>query len=127
MIHSGQTRLVELWIMLKKKKSRCAVKLVPCFRLDETTQNLQQTREKLSQEEFICSELTSAQEHLYTTAGQVPAADLQPCSNISWLCLLFDLMCLLFASFQLLSAAETSTRDVSRLHDKLDRKTKVAI
>lgn len=29
-------------------------------------------------------------------------------------------------SFQLLSAADTSTRDVSRLHDKLDRKIKVA-
>lgn len=50
------------------------MKLVPCFRLDETTQDLQQTREKLNQEEFICSELTSAQEQLYTTAGQVPAA-----------------------------------------------------
>lgn len=66
----------------KKKKttqflqpeSRCEVKPVPCFRLEETTQDLQQTREMLNEEEFICSELTSAQEHLYTTAGQVPAA-----------------------------------------------------
>lgn len=31
----------------------------------------------------------------------------------------------LFPSFQLLSAADNSTRDMSRLHDKLDRKTKV--
>lgn len=49
--------------------------MVPNFRLEETTQNLQQTKEKLNQEEFICSELTSAQEHLYATAGQVPTAD----------------------------------------------------
>ncbi len=41
------------------------------FRLEETSQDLQKTKEKLSQEEFICSELTSVQESLYSTAGQV--------------------------------------------------------
>uniref|UniRef100_A0AAQ6AIF4 Kinesin-like protein n=1 Tax=Amphiprion ocellaris TaxID=80972 RepID=A0AAQ6AIF4_AMPOC len=34
------------------------------FRLEETSRDLQQTKEKLSEEEFICSELTSAQETL---------------------------------------------------------------
>lgn len=82
--------------------------------------NLEQTKEKLSQEEFICSELSTAQEHLYTTAGQVPAAASAGCVGSR------DLKCFLFPFFQLLSAADTSTRDVSRLHDKLDRKIKVA-
>lgn len=41
-------------------------------RLEETSRDLQQTKQKLSQEEFICSELTSVQETLYNTAGQVP-------------------------------------------------------
>lgn len=41
------------------------------FRLEETSRDLQQTKEKLSQEEFVCSELTSVQETLYNTAGQV--------------------------------------------------------
>jgi len=43
------------------------------FRLEETSRNLQQTKEKLTEEEFICSELNSVQENLYNTAGQVPA------------------------------------------------------
>lgn len=41
------------------------------FRLEEASQDLQQTKVKLSQEEFICSELASVQETLYDTAGQV--------------------------------------------------------
>ncbi len=41
------------------------------FRLEETSQDLQRTKEKLSQEEFICSELTSVQENLFSAAGQV--------------------------------------------------------
>lgn len=41
------------------------------FRLEETSQDLQQTKEKLSQEEFICSELSSVHDTLYNTAGQV--------------------------------------------------------
>uniref|UniRef100_A0A665VPZ9 Kinesin-like protein n=1 Tax=Echeneis naucrates TaxID=173247 RepID=A0A665VPZ9_ECHNA len=63
--------------------------------LAETSRNLQQTKEKLNQEEFICSALTSAQESLYNTAGQ------------------------------LLNTVDSSTSDVSGLHDKLDRKKKV--
>ena len=41
------------------------------FRLEETNRYLQETQEKLSQEEFICSELSSVQETLYATADQV--------------------------------------------------------
>uniref|UniRef100_A0A3P8WE67 Kinesin-like protein n=1 Tax=Cynoglossus semilaevis TaxID=244447 RepID=A0A3P8WE67_CYNSE len=65
------------------------------LRLEETSRDLHVTREKLSEEEFICSELSSVQEILYSTAGQ------------------------------LLTTVEASTSDVSGLHDKLDRKTKV--
>uniref|UniRef100_A0A8C3ASG9 Kinesin-like protein n=1 Tax=Cyclopterus lumpus TaxID=8103 RepID=A0A8C3ASG9_CYCLU len=65
------------------------------FRLEETSRDLQNTKEKLSREEFVCSELTAVQETLYDTAGR------------------------------LLSTADASTGDVSGLHDKLDRKEKV--
>lgn len=41
------------------------------FRLEETSRDLRQTRERLSEEEFICSELASTQESLYGAAGQV--------------------------------------------------------
>ncbi|XP_058508009.1 kinesin-like protein KIF11 isoform X2 [Solea solea] len=64
-------------------------------RLEETSRDLQETREKLSEEEFICSEISSVHQVLYNTAGQ------------------------------LLTTVEASTSDVSGLHDKLDRKTKV--
>uniref|UniRef100_A0A3Q0S161 Kinesin-like protein n=1 Tax=Amphilophus citrinellus TaxID=61819 RepID=A0A3Q0S161_AMPCI len=63
--------------------------------LEETSRDLQETQVKLSQEEFVCAELSSAQEALYDTAGQ------------------------------LLSTVDASTSDVSGLHDKLDRKKKV--
>ncbi|KAM9365269.1 kinesin-like protein KIF11 isoform 1-T2 [Pholidichthys leucotaenia] len=64
-------------------------------RLEETSRNLQQTKKKLEEEEFVCSELTSTRETLHNTAGQ------------------------------LLHTVDASTRDVSGLHDKLDRKKKV--
>ncbi|XP_056903641.1 kinesin-like protein KIF11 isoform X1 [Takifugu flavidus] len=89
-------RVMELFTDNKTQLDQCSLDLTEKQqRLEETKQNLEQTKEKLCQEEFICSELESAQEHLYITAGQ------------------------------LLSAADTSTTDVSRLHDKLDRKKKV--
>lgn len=43
----------------------------PSSRLVEAHEDLQQTRTKLSQEEFISSELTARQERLHSTAGQV--------------------------------------------------------
>ena len=46
-------------------------------RLKETSQDLQQTKEKLSQEEFVSSELASAQDSLYSTARQVHS----PCTH----------------------------------------------
>lgn len=51
---------------LMKERVYCAD-----FRLEETSRDLQETKEKLSQEEFVSSELTSAQERLYDTAGEV--------------------------------------------------------
>uniref|UniRef100_H3C207 Kinesin family member 11 n=1 Tax=Tetraodon nigroviridis TaxID=99883 RepID=H3C207_TETNG len=90
-------RVMELFTDSKSRLDQCSLDLTEKQqKLNETARDLEQAREKLNQEQFICSELSSAQEHLYTTAGQ------------------------------LLSAADTSTRDVARLHDKLDRKIKVA-
>lgn len=43
------------------------------LRLEETSRDLRETKVKLSEEAFICSELSSAQETLYDTAGQVQA------------------------------------------------------
>lgn len=60
------------------------VNVIWCFRLEETSQDLQQTKEKLSQEEFISSELASVQEHLYSTAGQVRSSST---SEFTWLSL----------------------------------------
>lgn len=37
----------------------------------EANQDLQQTRAKLSQEEFVSSELAAVQERLHSAAGQV--------------------------------------------------------
>ncbi|CAL8297877.1 unnamed protein product [Merluccius merluccius] len=64
-------------------------------RLEETSKDLVKTKEELMEEKFVCSQLTSTQENLYNTAGQ------------------------------LLSTAQESTHDVSGLHDKLDRKSRV--
>uniref|UniRef100_A0A3P9P6R2 Kinesin-like protein n=1 Tax=Poecilia reticulata TaxID=8081 RepID=A0A3P9P6R2_POERE len=64
-------------------------------RLEETSRHLETTKEKLVEEKFICSQLSSVHESLYSAAGQ------------------------------LLSAVGESTSDVSGLHAKLDRKTQV--
>ncbi|KAK2824688.1 hypothetical protein Q5P01_021863 [Channa striata] len=86
----------ELFVDSKAKLEQCAIDLdEKQQRLEETSRDLHQTKVRLSQEEFICSELTSVQEVLYNTAGQ------------------------------LLSTVDASTSDVSGLHDKLDRKRKV--
>ncbi|XP_034407180.1 kinesin-like protein KIF11 [Cyclopterus lumpus] len=81
----SNTRLQQCTVDLDEKQQR----------LEETSRDLQNTKEKLSREEFVCSELTAVQETLYDTAGR------------------------------LLSTADASTGDVSGLHDKLDRKEKV--
>uniref|UniRef100_A0AAX7VWI3 Kinesin-like protein n=1 Tax=Astatotilapia calliptera TaxID=8154 RepID=A0AAX7VWI3_ASTCA len=54
---------------LKKVRSSSAVGRL----LEETSRDLRETKVKLSEEAFICSELSSAQETLYDTAGQVQA------------------------------------------------------
>ncbi|KAG7280297.1 hypothetical protein CRUP_026838 [Coryphaenoides rupestris] len=64
-------------------------------RLEETSKDLEKTKGELVEEKFVCDQLTSTQENLYNTAGQ------------------------------LLSTAQESTHDVFGLHDKLDRKTRV--
>ncbi|KAM7408248.1 hypothetical protein PAMA_002108 [Pampus argenteus] len=89
-------KVSELFEDNKAKLEQCTVDLdEKQQRLVETSRDLQHTKEKLSQEEFICTELNSAQEHLYNTATQ------------------------------LLSTVDASTSDVSGLHSKLDRKKKV--
>eukprot|EP00064_Thunnus_orientalis_P022887 superscaffoldBa00008134_g23108 len=89
-------KVSELFVDSKAKLEQCAVDLdEKQQRLEETSRDLQHTKEKLSQEEFICSEFNSAQESLYNTATQ------------------------------LLSTVDASTSDVSGLHSKLDRKKEV--
>ncbi|XP_069565424.1 kinesin-like protein KIF11 isoform X1 [Brachyistius frenatus] len=89
-------KVTELFTDSKTRLQQCAIDLDEKHqRLEETSRNLQRTKEQLSQEEFVSSALSSAQETLYDTAGQ------------------------------LLSTVDASTSDVSGLHDKLDRKTKV--
>ncbi|TMS04412.1 Kinesin-like protein KIF11 [Larimichthys crocea] len=89
-------KVTELFVDSKSKLEQCSVDLdEKQQRLEETSQDLQVTRVKLSQEEFISSELSSVQERLYGTAGK------------------------------LLSTVDATVSDVSGLHDKLDRKKKV--
>ncbi|XP_068423351.1 kinesin-like protein KIF11 [Clinocottus analis] len=89
-------KVTELFVDNKARLQQCTVDLEEKqHRLEETSRDLQDTREKLSQEEFVCSEISSVRETLHDTAGQ------------------------------LLSTVDASTGDVSRLHDKLDRKKKV--
>ncbi|XP_074503183.1 kinesin-like protein KIF11 [Sebastes fasciatus] len=89
-------KVTELFADSKTRLEQCAVDLdEKQQRLEETNRDLHLTKEKLSQEEFVCLELTSVQESLYNTAGQ------------------------------LLSTVDASTSDVSGLQDKLDRKKKV--
>uniref|UniRef100_A0A8C4HTB7 Kinesin-like protein n=1 Tax=Dicentrarchus labrax TaxID=13489 RepID=A0A8C4HTB7_DICLA len=65
-------KVTELFVDSKSRLEQCTVDLdEKQQRLEVTSQDLQQTKHKLSQEEFICSELASVQETLYSTAGQV--------------------------------------------------------
>ncbi|XP_030011249.1 kinesin-like protein KIF11 [Sphaeramia orbicularis] len=89
-------KVTELFVDSKTRLEQCTMDLdEKQQRLEETNRDLQQTKEKLTEEEFVCSEISTAHENLYNTAGQ------------------------------LLSTVNASTSDVSGLHDKLDRKTKV--
>ncbi|KAK2921541.1 kinesin-like protein KIF11 isoform X1 [Channa argus] len=89
-------KVTELFVDSKTKLEQCTIDLdEKQQRLEETSRDLQHTKVKLSQEEFICSELSSVQETLYNTAGQ------------------------------LLNTVDASTSDVSGLHDKLERKKRV--
>ncbi|KAM9726846.1 kinesin-like protein KIF11 isoform 2-T2 [Menidia menidia] len=89
-------KVSELFVDSKTRLEQCAVELdEKQQRLEETSRDLQQTKEKLVEEEFVCSELSSAQDSLLDTAGQI------------------------------LNVADASTSDVSGLHAKLDRKKKV--
>uniref|UniRef100_A0A8C9Z8Z8 Kinesin-like protein n=1 Tax=Sander lucioperca TaxID=283035 RepID=A0A8C9Z8Z8_SANLU len=64
--------VTELFTDSKTRLEQCTVDLDQKQQmLEETSKDLQQTKEKLSQEEFVCSELTVVQETLYNTAGQV--------------------------------------------------------
>ncbi|XP_030643052.1 kinesin-like protein KIF11 [Chanos chanos] len=89
-------RVTELFSDSKQKLDQCTEDLqVKSQHLEEAHKDLQETRHKLSQEEFITTQLETTEEELYTTADQ------------------------------LLSTAEISTQDVSGLHAKLQRKREV--
>lgn len=95
--------------------------------MEETSQDLQQTRLKLSEEEFICSELSSARDSLYSTAGEVRSCATASCHFLLSHFQAPPLMAVSLCVFlQLLSTVDASTSDVSGLHDKLDRKKKVS-
>ncbi|XP_043992901.1 kinesin-like protein KIF11 isoform X2 [Gambusia affinis] len=96
MMEEELKKVNDLFLDSKSRLEQCSMDLdEKQQRLEETSRHLEKTKEKLVEEEFICSELSSVQESLYSAAGQ------------------------------LLSAVGESTSDVSGLHAKLDRKTKV--
>lgn len=89
-------KITELFVDSKTKLEQCTVDLdEKQQRLEETSRDLEQTKEKLTAEEYVSSEITNDRESLYNTADQ------------------------------LLNTVDSSTSDVSGLHDKLDRKKKV--
>ncbi|XP_067908729.1 kinesin-like protein KIF11 [Heterodontus francisci] len=86
----------ELFIESKKELEHCASELQQQEQvLQETVQDLEQTKGKLSEEEFVCDAHACTEEKLYNTASE------------------------------LLQTVEDSTTDVSGLHAKLDRKKMV--
>ncbi|XP_014908365.1 kinesin-like protein KIF11 isoform X2 [Poecilia latipinna] len=96
MMEEELKKVNDLFLDSKSRLEQCSMDLdEKQQRLEETSRHLEKTKEKLVEEEFICSELSSVHESLYSAAGQ------------------------------LLSAVGESTSDVSGLHAKLDRKTKV--
>uniref|UniRef100_A0A667YAG7 Kinesin-like protein n=1 Tax=Myripristis murdjan TaxID=586833 RepID=A0A667YAG7_9TELE len=65
-------KVTELFMDNKTRLEQCTADLdEKQQRLEETSRDLQLTRERLGQEEFISSALTTDQENLYNTAGQV--------------------------------------------------------
>ncbi|XP_066549118.1 kinesin-like protein KIF11 [Amia ocellicauda] len=89
-------RVSEMFSESKKELENCAVDLQEKKQLlEETHNNLQDTKLKLSEEAFIVSELESTEQELYGTADK------------------------------LLATVDVSTKDVSGLHAKLDRKKEV--
>ncbi|XP_027881820.1 kinesin-like protein KIF11, partial [Xiphophorus couchianus] len=96
MMEEELKKVNDLFLDSKSQLEQCSIDLdEKQQRLEETSRHLEKTKEKLVEEEIVCSELSSAHESLYSAVGQ------------------------------LLSAVGESTGDVSGLHAKLDRKTKV--
>uniref|UniRef100_A0A673HEB0 Kinesin-like protein n=1 Tax=Sinocyclocheilus rhinocerous TaxID=307959 RepID=A0A673HEB0_9TELE len=89
-------KIMDLFTDSKQKLDHCTEDMQDKNqRLEETHKDLIETRHRLTQEEFITSQLQSNECQLFSTADQ------------------------------LLSTAETSTQDVSGLHAKLQRKREV--
>uniref|UniRef100_A0A8C9SSK8 Kinesin-like protein n=1 Tax=Scleropages formosus TaxID=113540 RepID=A0A8C9SSK8_SCLFO len=89
-------RVAELFSDSKRDLELCTEELQELRRqLEATQQDLRDTRMRLSEEEFLVSELESTESKLYDTAGK------------------------------LLSTIKVSTKDVTGLHEKLDRKKAV--
>uniref|UniRef100_A0A8C7U4F9 Kinesin family member 11 n=1 Tax=Oncorhynchus mykiss TaxID=8022 RepID=A0A8C7U4F9_ONCMY len=90
--------VTELFEDRKEKLDKCTNDLEEKNqKLQETHRDLQKTKQKLTEEEFIVSELAATEEKLYTTADK------------------------------LLTTVDESTKDVSGLHAKLERKKKVEV
>uniref|UniRef100_A0A3Q2YPP7 Kinesin-like protein n=1 Tax=Hippocampus comes TaxID=109280 RepID=A0A3Q2YPP7_HIPCM len=63
----------ELFVDSKSKLEQCASDLLDnLHRLEETSRDLEATKDKLAEEEFVSGELRTAQENLYSAATQVP-------------------------------------------------------
>uniref|UniRef100_A0A674EYV8 Kinesin-like protein n=1 Tax=Salmo trutta TaxID=8032 RepID=A0A674EYV8_SALTR len=89
-------RVFELFEDSKDKLDQCINDLEEKnHKLEETHKDLQETKQKLTEEAFIVSELATTEEKLYTAADK------------------------------LLTTVDVSTKDLSDLHAKLERKKKV--
>ncbi|KYO42298.1 kinesin-like protein KIF11 isoform X1 [Alligator mississippiensis] len=89
-------RVTELFTVNKNELEQCKTDLESRERqLEETQKNLQETKVQLTEEEYVVSVLESTEEKLHGTASE------------------------------LLSTVEETTKDVSGLHAKLDRKKEV--
>uniref|UniRef100_A0A667Y275 Kinesin-like protein n=1 Tax=Myripristis murdjan TaxID=586833 RepID=A0A667Y275_9TELE len=75
-------QVTELFMDNKTRLEQCTADLDE-KQLEETSRDLQLTRERLGQEEFISSALTTDQENLYNTAGQVGTGRLKQLDLVS--------------------------------------------
>uniref|UniRef100_A0A667YAH3 Kinesin-like protein n=1 Tax=Myripristis murdjan TaxID=586833 RepID=A0A667YAH3_9TELE len=75
-------KVTELFMDNKTRLEQCTADLDE-KQLEETSRDLQLTRERLGQEEFISSALTTDQENLYNTAGQVGTGRLKQLDLVS--------------------------------------------